>query len=221
VSKVPPDEVFGPDDPIFREGWSVSVPTSALEPTTAPAPEQALPRKRTGDLVAAGTAVETADDLVKAAGPLLVDLLTALVARPEDTDDQDWLASDTRLLIIEFSPGGEASHYIQFRSVPYAWSILCEIASPHYQPSLTQVVTPEGEQQLADLGYGLPERSNYRREIARTPDLPQELAAETLRVMFDVLAYRGDHTLTYRLLARRATIWKRPARWSLLDVVEE
>lgn len=153
-------------------------------------------------LVERSAVISSLDELRAACADRLATELRALAAWDPDGYGETWVASDSAYLILAFATPEGGSAYVQFLSDPVHRTVLQEVSSADYQPGVARLIGPEKEAALLARGFskGAPP-SNYTLEVPiRDREAAEGVAAESLRIVFETLEYRGGQALVLEVV---------------------
>ena len=170
----------------------------------APTKPMGRPWKRTGPLIK-GLPVQTLDQLAAFCDERLGRQLAELCRWEPSDYGRTWIVSDTNHMIVSFAVSPDVESYVQFASSPVERTVLCEVASAQYQPSLQDVLTKDRTESLLARGFSLgPRPSNFRREVViDSRDAARRVATEALEILFHTFQYRGPQPLHCLFVADR------------------
>jgi hypothetical protein len=165
------------------------------------------PNWTTEDVLIGATAepIASLDAFVERALPTLTARLWGSCCWPDSTTHH-WQIGDFRFLIVELCPSEDACLYVQFLSEPME-PVLMEVSSGHWNPGALKYVWHEQQRALKDLGFAIGGKArNFQKSLSiDSPEATEQIARETLAVVFDIFQYRGGCELTTKMhYGRRA-----------------
>ena len=149
--------------------------------------------------------IASLDALVERALPTLTARLWGSCCWADSTTHH-WQVGDFRFLVVEFRPSEEACLYVQFWSEPME-PVLMEVSSGHWNPGALKHVWHEQRRALEDLGFTIGGKArNFQKSLSiDSPEAAEQIARETLAIVFDLFQYRGGSELTTKMhYGRRA-----------------